>query len=277
MHDLHTHTTASDGVLSPTALLERALKNGVTQLAITDHDSVAGYLAVADTEVAECLTLISGVELSTLWRGVGVHVVGLDFDARHPQMTALLAAQAQARKERALTIVEKLAKRNMPIDFSALADEVGAANIGRPHIAAKMVEKGYVKSVNRAFSKYLGAGKIGDVNSAWCALDAGVAAIVNSGGVAVLAHPDHYKMTRTKLLALMTDFKEAGGQAIEVISGRQHKNITEKLTQIAKDKGFYASLGSDFHRPLSYAADVGELPPLPAAVKPVWDLFKTVN
>ncbi|PID64618.1 MAG: phosphatase [Gammaproteobacteria bacterium] len=273
MIDLHTHTNASDGELSPEALLARAIDNGVSQLAITDHDTIAGYLSVRNQPVAQQLQLISGVEISTTWRGIGIHVVGLGFDVAHDAITACLQQQTQARAERATMILAKLAKANMPISLAEVEQLTQGRQIGRPHIAAVMVAKGYVNNSNQAFKKYLGAGKIGDIKSGWVTLAAAVEAITASGGVAVIAHPDHYQMTRTKLMALFDEFKADGGQAIEVISGRQPRSITEKYAHIAREKGFYASLGSDFHRPLSYGCEVGKLSALPSDLMPVWALF----
>lgn len=263
MIDLHTHTTASDGALSPTELLARAIANGVETLAITDHDTIDGYLAVRKTPPAQALQLISGVEISTTWNGIGIHLVGLDFIAEHPAITELLAHQSQARQNRAEIILQQLTKANMPISMEDLHTITDYNHIGRPHIARAMVEKGYVKDINSAFKKYLGTGKIGDVKSGWTDIPTAVKAITDSSGVAVLAHPNHYQMTRTKLFALLDDFQGAGGLAIEVISGLQPQSVNEKWARIARDKGFFASLGSDFHRPLSYAADVGQLPALP--------------
>lgn len=273
LNDLHSHTTASDGALSPSELLARAAENGVMRLAITDHDTVAGYLSVRDSALAQSLQLISGVEISTQWNGIGIHVVGLNFDAEHATMAQLLAKQAQVREQRAEIILQKLRKNNLPISMDEVIATAKTRHIGRPHIAAVMVEKGYVNNANAAFKKYLGAGKIGDVKNGWASIPTAVKAITDSGGVAVLAHPNHYKMTRTKLFVLLDEFQQAGGRAIEVISGKQHRDITAKFAQIARDKGFYASLGSDFHRPLSYGCDVGEVAQLPEDLSPVWVLF----
>lgn len=275
--DLHTHTTASDGALSPVALLNLAEENGVDRLAITDHDTIAGYQCAKMHAKEYHLVLISGVEVSTTWGGQGVHIVGLDFDPNHRLITRLLATQAKARHIRCQTILDKLAKSNMPIALQTVYDYAGHQHIGRPHIAQVMVEKGYVKNMTQAFNKYLGAGKIGDVKSGWVTLEDTVTAINAAGGIAVVAHPDKYKMTRMKLLRLIDAFSEMGGRGIEVISGKQHPDITTKYARIANDKGLYASLGSDFHRHLSYAPSVGQLSALPPSVTPVWQGFNVKN
>ncbi len=269
--DLHTHTTASDGVLSPTELLDLARANGTKMLAITDHDTVAGYLSVKSC--CSDIRLISGVEISTTWEGTGIHMVGLNFDPEKTAIKQLLSAQATARRQRAEIILQKLQKVGFSITIDELHEYAQTAHIGRPHIARLMVEKGYVNSIDKAFKKYLGTGKMGDVKSGWATLTEATQAIRQSDGIAVIAHPNHYKMTRTKLLKMLDDFIEAGGQGLEVISGKQHPDITTKFAHIANDKGLYASLGSDFHRHFPYAANVGLLPTLPDFVTPVWTTF----
>ncbi len=271
--DLHMHSNASDGAFSPDELLQIATDNSLDLFAITDHDTISGYLSVRNKANAIGMRLISGVELSTLWAGIGVHIVGLNFDPNHSAMIALLQHQTDVRKNRTDKILQKLAKIGFDLNLSELLLSVGEGVVGRPHIAQSMVDKGYVKNTNQAFKKYLGAGKIGDIKNGWVSLSEGVKAIRESGGVAVIAHPNHYKLTRSKLLRLVDDFISAGGQGIEVISGKQHRDITEKIAAIATDKGLYASIGSDFHRPLSYGVEIGELPTLPESVQPIWRLF----
>ncbi len=277
MTDFHTHTNVSDGILSPEDLLTRAIDNGVSKLAITDHDTIDGYISILDSTLTKQIQLISGVEISTTWKGIGIHIVGLHFDINNVLITDCLKKQNQARKLRANIILDKLTKAGMPISMEEVKPFCTGKQVGRPHIAAAMVAKGYVNNTNKAFKKYLGAGKIGDVKSGWVDISSVVEAVVKSGGVAVIAHPNQYNITRTKLMCLFDEFKEYGGQAIEVISGRQHQSITEKYAHIANEKGFYASLGSDFHKPLSYACDIGKLPTLPRDVIPVWELFSYSN
>ncbi len=275
--DLHTHTTASDGALKPDELLKLAIQNGTQMLAITDHDTITGYLAARNTVQHKALAigLISGVEISTTWQGMGLHIVGLHFDPEHPAITRLLASQARARRLRCQMILDKLAKINMLITFEELQAGAGHGHIGRPHIAQIMIAKGYVANMSQAFKKYLGAGKIGDVKSGWVSLAETVTAINDSGGIAVIAHPNHYKMTRSKLLHMIDEFIALGGRGIEVISGKQHAEITMKFAHIASDKGLLASVGSDFHRYLPYAPSVGQLPHLPELSTLIWTLFNT--
>lgn len=275
--DLHTHSTASDGVLPPDDLLQVATDKQLDYFSITDHDTIVGYLSVREKAASIGINLISGIEVSTLWSGIGIHIVGLNFDPTHSAMIKLLQYQADARLSRTDKILQKLAKIGFRINLSELQSSVGKGVIGRPHIAQLMVEKGYVKDTNQAFKKYLGNGKIGDVKNGWISLSDGVKAIRESGGVAIIAHPNHYNLTRTKLLRLVDEFIGAGGQGIEVISSKQHRDITDKLSAVTTDKGLYASIGSDFHRPLSFGVGVGELPQLPESVRPIWELFQCLK
>jgi predicted metal-dependent phosphoesterase TrpH len=257
--DFHTHTTASDGALSPEELISRARDLGVVQLAITDHDTVAGYRAVADhyTQILQEITLIPGVELSCCWSGATIHILGLGIDCDHPVMVAGLKTMAQARLDRAETIGQRLAACGFEGALQGALDRAGDSQLGRPHFAAWMVDQGHVDSFKRAFDKYLGQGKTGDVKSFWPELAEVTGWIVAAGGVPVIAHPLYYRFTRMKLRRLVTDFKAAGGAAVEVINGRQTADQTATLQRLATDFELEVSAGSDFHRDTPYGAQIG--------------------
>ena len=263
--DLHCHTTASDGALAPEALIDRAIDRNVATLAITDHDTMAGYRQVAEYAKARGLNLIPGIELSSQWRGMGIHVVGLNMDPTHPVIIEAERSQTQVRRERATTIAQRLEKKlQKEIDFAAV-EALAGGEVGRPHFAQYLVEQGMVPDRQTAFKKYLGAGKIGDVKSGWPAMETVVKWIVESGGQAVLAHPHHYKLTRTKLLDCVAAFQYAGGQAMEICCGLMDKNQSGQLKKIAQDEGLYGSGGSDFHGPNKFGLDLGVMPPFPPA------------
>lgn len=276
--DFHTHTAVSDGELEPEVLLQRAYDRGVELLAITDHDCIDGYLAAR--EKVRCLAvdgkvmaLISGVELSCVWSGVLIHIVGLNFDADDPFMRDALARQQISRVERAKLIGEKLKKYGFEGGFEYAAKLAGESQIGRPHFARFLVDMGYVDSVKVAFKKYLGAGKPGDVKHTWPAMESVVKWIKDCGGTAVVAHPLHYKITATKLRALLSDFKAAGGEAIEVISGRQAQDKTQYVARLAEQFDLLASIGSDFHKPGAPWSEIGNSGSLPSQCNPVWSAF----
>ncbi len=273
--DLHCHTTASDGALAPEALIDRAISRNIETLAITDHDTMAGYRQVKEY-AKECgLRLIPGIELSSQWRGIGIHVVGLNMDPTHPIIVEAERSQTQVRRERAKTIAQRLEKKlQKEIDFKAV-EALAGGEVGRPHFAQYLVEQGMVSDRQTAFKKYLGAGKVGDVKSGWPEMETVVKWIVESGGQAVLAHPHHYNMTRTKLLDCLAGFQYAGGQAMEICCGLMDKNQAGQLKKIAQDQELLGSCGSDFHGPNKFGLDLGVMPPFPKAedLKPVWANF----
>ena len=272
--DFHTHSLASDGALAPIELLRRAKAAGVQQFALTDHDTTAGYLAVRHTSEAEEIGLISGVELSCRWATTTIHVVGLNFDADAPEMTAMVEQLTQAREERAEKIATRLAGVGIDDALEGAKAIANGSQIGRPHFVTWMAEAGAVDSVAEAFDKYLGAGKIGDVKMFWPPLSDVVQAITRAGGVAILAHPLKYRLTGMKLRALINDFKAAGGGAIEVLNGRQPETDLKRLSQLAEGYGLMCSVGSDFHRDFEYGPKLGiDVERLPNGAH-VWDALE---
>lgn len=257
--DFHTHTTASDGALDPRQVVDRALARGVMQLAITDHDSVAGFRAAQRyyTPLQGQMRLIPGVEYSCVWSGTTIHVVGLGMDCDHPAMCEGLALLDTARQARAEKIATRLEKLGFPGALAGARAQAGSSQLGRPHFAAWMVEAGHVKDRATAFDKHLGQGKTGDVKAYWPELADAVGWIVAAGGTAVLAHPLKYRFTRMKLRRLTEAFQAAGGGAIEVLNGRQASDQISRLRQLADSFGLQVSAGSDFHHDGPYTADIG--------------------
>ena len=274
IYDLHTHSNASDGSLSPAALLALAADCGVGVLSITDHDTVAAYETLGVLPPGSP-ALVPGIELSTTWAGRGVHIVGLNIDPANAVLRAGIAAQQAARIERAETIALRLEKLGFGNTRAEVAGAAGAAGIGRPHFARYLVDNGHVKDIATAFRKYLGDGKAGDVRSGWASMDDVIRWIRAAGGNAVLAHPAKYRLTRTKMCALIEDFMAAGGVAIEVGSGPQEPGVTRRLGALAADFGLAVSSGSDFHHPSSTWTAPGRFPAMPDTLRPVWDLWPT--
>ena len=275
-YDLHSHTKYSDGSLSAQALIELAIEWGITHLAITDHDTVQAHLQLTENNniyATEKIKIIKGIELSSQWNNMGVHVVGLNIDIHSTAITTAVKHQTQLRIERVKTIAKKLLQRGFPDITQGAMILAGDGQVGRPHIAQHMVDEGLVSSVGQAFNKYLGAGKVGDISSVWPDLECVVEWINAAGGVAVLAHPSRYKMTRTKRRRLMADFSDAGGQAIEVCAGNQMPGVAEEMAAVCDEFGFHASVGSDFHNPDYKWVKLGQYPSLPKACRPVWELF----
>ena len=268
--DLHTHTRASDGGLSAPDLLERAIANGVEMLSITDHDTVAAYREIDGPGTA--LTLVPGIEFSTAWRHTGVHVVGLNVSLKSDALQEGIARQQGARRRRAEYIAERLAKLGIHDALHGVERIAGNGNIGRPHFAEYLVNVGAARSINHAFDKFLKSASCDNI-SYWASLPQIIGWIRDADGIAVLAHPLKYKFTRTKLAVMLDDFMEAGGQGLEVISGRQTAQDTRDLAMLCEQRRLLASCGSDFHQPDQPWAEVGGIYPLPEVCRPVWEKF----
>lgn len=288
--DLHCHSTASDGILSPAALVSRANSAGVTMLALTDHDTVAG-IAEAQAEAERLgMALLPGIELTARWGKRVVHIVGLNVDCRATALRAAIAERDRLRRARAAQIAERLEKRGFTGAFEGARALAGDGVIGRPHFARWMVEEGHVSDTAKAFKRYLGAGKVGDVTVSWPELEDTLASIRACGGASVLAHPLKYGLTRTRLQALLTDFHRAGGNAVEMVCGQQNPVQTREIQALvqrvnalaggleASDEvtrpPLLASLGSDFHQPDQPWRALGCVR-LPPGVEPVWNLWQT--
>lgn len=268
--DFHTHSLASDGALEPSDLLLQAKEAGVSRFAITDHDTLAGYLSVKDTQAAQDVGLISGVELSCRWAKTTIHVVGLGFDDSAAEIIDMVTSLSDARIERAKTIAQRLENAGFSGALDGALKVANGSQIGRPHFAQWMLDTGHVASLTEAFDKYLGAGKVGDVKAFWPAMADVVHAITASGGVAVLAHPLKYRLTGMKLRALINDFKAAGGTCLEILNGRQPEVDMKRLSQMAQSSDLLVSAGSDFHRSFEYGPTLGVDADRLAAGQYVW-------
>lgn len=258
--DLHCHTTVSDGHLTPLELLQRAEEQSVQLLAITDHDTVGAYQQLLDVDSS--VALVSGIELSSQWANMSVHIVGLGIDLSSSDLQDFVAEQQSAREQRGEMIAKNLVKKGLPDLLPAAKEIAGVSQLGRPHFAQAMIDKEIVKTQQAAFKRYLGAGKAGDVKASWPHISEVVEKITAFGGVAILAHPLHYKITQTKRRALIADFKAVGGEAIEVISGRQSSQETDYLKDLCYRFQLEYSCGSDFHRPSPWSelgVDVSKL------------------
>lgn len=267
--DLHSHSTFSDGVLSPAALIARAASNGVSVLALTDHDEVRGLEPAAAAAREAGLVLIPGVEVSATWAGHTVHVLGLGIDPYNTAFLDGLAGQAASRLRRARLISERLAVAGIPDTFfeaTELATESGVP--GRGHFARLIVERGFARDMKAAFARYLAPGKAGFVPEQWACLQQVLAWIGGAGGHAVLAHPESYRLSPLQLHALLEQFTAAGGAAIEYSAGSA--KALAMIWKAARFFGLALSVGSDFHAPTPGAADLGAVPKLPVGAAAVW-------
>lgn len=269
--DLHSHSTVSDGLFTPSDLVGRAATQGVKVLALTDHDDVAGLDEARNAAAEAGISLINGVEISVTWNNRSVHFVGLRIDPAHKALREGLAVIRAGRGERAKLIAIELEKAGIAGSLEgAYAFAANPSIISRTHFARFLVEKGIVKDTRTVFKKYLVKGKPGYVAHRWADFAEAIGWIRASGGVAVLAHPGRYDLGRTNLNALIADFKEAGGEAIEVVTGSHTADQFAQFAQFAKEYELLASCGSDFHGPGESYMDLGRLPELPSGCKPVW-------
>ncbi|MCG8433966.1 MAG: PHP domain-containing protein [Gammaproteobacteria bacterium] len=270
LFDLHSHTTVSDGKLTPVDLVARALDKGVDVLSITDHDTADAYEQLTPPPGGK-IKLLPGIEFSTQWQNRGIHVLGLNITLQNDAIREGIRCQREARLARAARIAEKLEKFGIKDALPAVEKLAGSSYVGRPHFAQHLVNVGAVRDIGQAFKKYLGPGKPGDVKRHWAPLVQIIEWIRGAGGTAVLAHPLKYKLTRIRLLTLIDDFIAAGGQGIEVISGQQTPDVTQKLAKFCTDKNLLASCGSDFHEPGQPWRELGRFSPLPKTLTPVWE------
>jgi predicted metal-dependent phosphoesterase TrpH len=273
--DLHTHSTASDGLLSPSDMARRAAERGVVMLSLTDHDETSGLPhARAVAEQAD-MRFIDGVEISIEWGGSQVHIVGLDFDARNAVLLAGIESVRSGRTARAHRMSAELEKSGIPGSFAGAMRHAENPNlIGRSHFARYLVEIGVCRDVRSVFESFLVPGKPGYVAHRWATLGEAVGWILGAGGVPVVAHPGRYRFSREEMRDLLDEFKGLGGQAIEVVSGSHSPEHLAEFSRLAREFGFLASCGSDFHGPGESRVDVGGHAPLPDGVTPVWTVFR---
>ncbi|HCI7459708.1 TPA: 5'-3' exoribonuclease [Escherichia coli] len=275
IYDLHSHTTASDGCLTPEALVHRAVEMRVGTLAITDHDTTAA-IAPAREEISRsglALNLIPGVEISTVWENHEIHIVGLNIDITHPLMCEFLAQQTERRNQRAQLIAERLEKAQIPGALESAQRLAQGGAVTRGHFARFLVECGKASSMADVFKKYLARGKTGYVPPQWCTMEQSIDVIHHSGGKAVLAHPGRYNLSAKWLKRLVAHFAEHHGDAMEVAQCQQSPNERTQLATLARQHHLWASQGSDFHQPCPWI-ELGRKLWLPAGVEGVWQLWE---
>lgn len=269
--DLHCHTTASDGRLSPSQIVDRAIEFDIGVLAITDHDTVDGFVMAAEyvRNNQIDIKLVSGIEISTLWQNKDIHVVGLNVDEKSPELVALIESQKQRRVDRAEQIAHRLAKFTKVSVLEEVSLIAAGAPITRSHFAKWLVDNGYAKTMQQVFKKYLTRNNPGYVPPNWCSISDAVTAIHAAGGTAVLAHPGRYQLTAKWIKRLISAFVEAGGNGMEVALPQQAQQERRNLADYAIQYNLLASQGSDFHYPSPWT-ELGRNLWLPSGVEPIW-------
>ncbi|PIE71837.1 MAG: phosphatase [Deltaproteobacteria bacterium] len=251
--DLHVHSTASDGLLTPAAVVQMAVDTGLSALSITDHDSMEGVKAVFKTRIPDSLAFVSGVEISaapplSLNRSGSFHVLGYGMDVSHPELNQALDAQRSARKNRNPLIVEKLQGLGFDISLEAVCEHAGDAQVGRPHIARFMLENGWAESMDEIFDRYLGKNGPAYVDKTRIPCADAIRLIRSAGGIAVLAHPLLLELEGPEALsALVGDLKAMGLGGIEAFYSGHSAQETDMLRQVARDHDLLVTGGSDYH------------------------------
>jgi predicted metal-dependent phosphoesterase TrpH len=242
--DFHTHSTASDGVLTPTQLVDLGVSRGVQIMALTDHDSVEG---VAEAQRAAArhpgFTLVPGVEVSTDIPGNEVHVLGYFLDPEHPELLATLKRLRDSRLERGRRMVQKLHDLGYDIAWEQVQEIAGDSAVGRPHVAAALLEKGHITNVSEAFNGFIGRNDPAYVEREKMTPAEAVSAIVRLGGVAVLAHPADLN----SLDDLLVELKEAGLTGMEVYYQDYDESIIRRLLETARRHDLFPLGGTDYH------------------------------
>ncbi|SDX64045.1 hypothetical protein SAMN05421644_10864 [Allochromatium warmingii] len=268
--DLHTHSTASDGTLTPTALVQRAAAAGVQMLALTDHDNTDGLAEAAQAATEVGLTVVPGVEISVTWNTLTVHIVGLRLDPNNPALQLGLARLMDFRAWRAEEIGRRLAQHGIADAYAGARALASGRLIGRTHFARFLVKQRRAPDTTAVFRQFLTRGKPGHVPGDWASLEAALGWIHAAGGQAVVAHPARYGLTRTRMQRLLGEFRELGGVGVEVVSGSHSRDEAQTFARHAREQQLWAATGSDYHGPENPWIELGRLSPLPEGCIPIW-------
>jgi hypothetical protein len=251
--DLHIHSTASDGTLSPLEILNLAQSLNLGAISLTDHDTIDGTKEALAIGISPSLKFLTGVEISvhpppSFSFSGSFHVLGYAINIDNSILNQTLAILQEARKDRNPRIIELLNRMGFELTLNEIQKEVGECQIGRPHIAKLMVKKGFVQSINEAFDKYLAKGEPAYVDKFRVGCDRAIEVILDAGGIPVLAHPFLLNIKNdTVLEALIISLKEIGLKGIEVYYPEHTQNLIARYTEIANRHGLLMTGGTDFH------------------------------
>jgi 3',5'-nucleoside bisphosphate phosphatase len=266
--DLHTHSRWSDGMLTPAELIERAARRRVQLLALTDHDTIGGCAEAERACQTHGVRFSPGAELTCLWRGREVHVVGLRLRLPSAELEQHCTQMMALRHERIAAMAQRLTRAGLPgAALAAAALTVPAPT--RAHLARALCEQGWAKDLQQAFDRWLGRGRPGYVEARWPELAQVVACIAAAGGLAVLAHPHRYPLSGGGLRALVDAFKQAGGTGIEVSVSGMSPKAADRTASLARRFALAGSIGSDFHEPDLPWRPLGRFAKLPDGITPI--------
>jgi predicted metal-dependent phosphoesterase TrpH len=247
MVDFHTHSTLSDGVLSPAELVRKAAREGVSVLALTDHDTVEGLPEAQEESRALGVIFVPGIELNIKWNTGEFHLLGLGLQKISDQLLAIIHTLQQERKRRNREIVKKLSEAGFKVTMEELEQTVTTGLVGRPHIAEYLVSKNIVRTAQDAFDKYLGKDRPMYDEIEGAALEDAIEAITASGGVPVVAHPLSLYVAWGRLEELFAYFFDKGVAGIEAWHPAARPVDCERLETLARKTGLIVTAGSDFH------------------------------
>lgn len=245
--DLHLHTFYSDGSYSPTEVINFAHQVGVTALAITDHDTIAGTSEAIQAGTKLGIEIIPGIELSSRFEETEIHLLGYFLDWQDSSLQQRLIQQRISRHTRNPQIVEKLNKFGLSITYDEVKAKAGSDSVGRPHIAEVLIEKGYVRTSQEAFSRYLGQNAAAYISRNLPDTTEVIGWIREAGGVPVLAHPNWTKRNGVALKQMCVVLKESGLSGIEVFYSTHNRKQTSSYLELAKSLDLLITGGSDFH------------------------------
>ena len=263
MIDLHVHSTASDGSLSPKEILDLAQETGVKAIALTDHDTIAGIREIQAAIHSSQIEFITGVEISceppSEFKSLGsIHMLGYGFSIYDKTLNKVLKRAVEAREKRNPRIIEKLNELGFQISMEEVEHRFGAQQTGRPHIAELLVEKGYVKDFRQAFDLYMGKNKPAYVDKFKVSCEEAIRLILDAGGLPVLAHPGVLDFDQPHRLDTFVDILvKAGLEGVEVYYSGHDSAQTKYLADLARSKGVLATGGSDFHGSFNKGVDLG--------------------
>ena len=268
--DLHNHSYYSDGVLSPSEVVGLAHEAGCDLFSLTDHDTTDGLGEAVNAAANLPMELVSGVEISAFWRNMTIHIVGLGVDVDNETLQTGLRYNQQLRAERAEKIALGLRRAGIADAMEKTQALTQTPMITRTHFAQMLIKEGYCKDMKSVFRRFLVGRKPGGTRVEWKEFDEVIDWIHAAGGKAVLAHPFRYRMTNTKIKKMLLDFKEAGGDAMEVITATSTQEEIKWGAMWAEEFNLLSSCGSDFHGWPNQRIRMGHLVELPESSKPVW-------
>ncbi|MTI48063.1 PHP domain-containing protein [Sporosalibacterium faouarense] len=241
--DLHVHTTASDGIFTPSEVVDWAVKKDLKAIAVTDHDTTLGIEeAIEKAKQYEDFLVVPGIELSSDYSGEEIHILGYFIDINNAALQEETRKLKESRQERGHKMVEKLIEIGIDISLDEVKKITDKGFIGRPHVARVLVEKGYVDNIQEAFDKYLGRGKRAYANRYKLNVYNSIDLIHQAGGVAVMAHPGIIKTQR-----IVREIKGLGLDGVEAVHSKHSKDEVKILCQLAEKYNLISTGGSDCH------------------------------